>query len=109
MKSVLNQRIGLALALTMASACNPVWADQAMIIGSGTDAFCKRWLDTRVNPKPQNADGWMTQCRAAAAKQDACARAAGYVPGGKATPATTACYETFQAELRAIPTGAAAR
>lgn len=109
MKSALNQRIGLALAITLASVCNPVWADQAMIIGSGTDAFCKRWLDTRVNPRPQNEDGWMTQCRASANKQDACVRAAGWEPGKPANDKTTACYQTFMAELRAIPTGPAIR
>lgn len=98
-KSIRN----IALTLALASAGHPAWSDQAMIIGTQTDAFCTNWLNTRANPKPANKDNWLAQCRIAVNKQDQCVRNAGY-PTKPANEQTTACWNTLQAELRAIPT-----
>ena len=88
------------LALMAFVTSVPAFAEIAMIIGNA-DSAC-RSLAERNGVKLSNTD-WLKTCKQLAATHDDCVRQTGWAPGAKATDATTACYNKFLNDVRAIP------
>ena len=109
-----------AICLAVSMVCVGASAQPGpSIIGSGAQGFCAKYLETRIQPQPADAQKgtWLNACVALVPTQDNCVMANGYQtiedrlkdPSNKNKPtdlqvaAQRQCMETFKQALNNLP------